>query len=279
MKARRDYGYVSIAKPGQEQTNEDASLAEAGRVAVSDGAGGGGVYAEKWAAYLLEKLPAEPISTFEELSGWVDTIWEPFYNEYEQKAKARGGLVLNKFYAEGSFATLAAAWSMGGGKWRWMAYGDSVVFHYCRRAGALSHSFTRLADFNNAPYLISLNDPLVEGAFRSGEFATEEGDRVFCASDALSHYILMEYELSRHGEYRQELAEAAGAGTRNAALVAAASAEGGINFQGDVVDKLAGCIGNPTNFQRHTERLLRRRIIALDDYSCSMVRVSSLGFR
>lgn len=34
---------------------------------------------------------------------------------------------------------------MSGGECRWVAYGDSVVFHYNRRSGLLEHSFTRLS--------------------------------------------------------------------------------------------------------------------------------------
>ena len=260
---------ASVAKPWQEQTNEDAVLAEAGRVAVSDGAGGGGIYADRWSRYLLDNLPKEPITTFAELDSWVDAVWEPFYDEYEQVARARGGLVLQKFYDEGSFATLAAAWATGGGRWRWMAYGDSVAFHYSRRLDRLSHSFTRLADFNKAPYLISLTCPLVEGAFRSGEFAAEDGDVVFCASDALAHYVLMEYELSRRDEYQEELAEAVSAGKRNAALVTAAAGRS-VDFRTDVVRELAACMGNDANFLCHAGRLLSRGLIGLDDYSCSM---------
>ena len=267
------YGKMSVAKPRQYQTNEDACMAAEGRIAVADGAGGGGVYADLWAAYLLERLPAEPITAFGGLVAWKDAVWEPFYDEREEAARRRGGLVLRKFYAEGSFATLAAAWSADGGRWRWMAYGDSVVFHYSRRQGVLSHSFTRLADFNKAPYLVSLVDPLVEGAFRSGTFDAEEGDTVFCASDALSHYILMEYELSRPGEYAGELAEAAGAPTRNAAMVRAAAGGKAADFGRDVVEKLWNCRNHNANFLRHAESLLSRHVIGLDDYSCAMARI------
>lgn len=37
---------ISIAKPGQGQVNEDAAIAKENLIAVSDGAGGGGLYAD-----------------------------------------------------------------------------------------------------------------------------------------------------------------------------------------------------------------------------------------
>ena len=59
---------------------------------------------------------------------------------------------LNKFYNEGSCATVAAAWKTNDEECRWIAYGDSVVFHY------------------NHPRLVSCKDPLEEEGFRSGVF-------------------------------------------------------------------------------------------------------------
>ena len=70
--------------------------------------------------------------------------------------------LLNKFYIEGSCATVAAAWQTNDDECRWIAYGDSVVSHYNRHTGLLQHSFTRLADFSNPPRLVSCKDPLEE---------------------------------------------------------------------------------------------------------------------
>lgn len=45
-------------------------------IAVSDGAGGGGLFAERWSAYLLSHLPATPINSAEELAFWIGENWE-----------------------------------------------------------------------------------------------------------------------------------------------------------------------------------------------------------
>ena len=135
---------ISLAKFEEDVTNEDAAVARKEVIAVSDGAGGGGVFADCWSKYIVERLPNEPIESFEAFDKWIDSIWEPFYNEYEAEAKTIGGLFLNKFYDEGSYATLVAVWESG----RWVSYGDSVAFCYNRESKELQHSFTRLADFN-----------------------------------------------------------------------------------------------------------------------------------
>ena len=119
---------ISIAKIDEGLVNEDAVIAREGLVAVSDGAGGGGVFADRWSRYLVEHLPDEPIVDYQSFDKWIDGIWEPFYNECEELAKVEGGMLLNKFYDEGSFATIVAVWEDG----HWMSYGDSVAF-CCKR--------------------------------------------------------------------------------------------------------------------------------------------------
>ena len=101
---------VSISKFEDGVINEDAVIATEKMIAVSDGAGGGGVYAERWSSYLVNHLPEVPIKSFDELDGWIEDIWETFYNDCEESAKQEGGMLLDKFYDEGSFATLAVIW-------------------------------------------------------------------------------------------------------------------------------------------------------------------------
>lgn len=260
---------TSIAKPEQGQNNEDYARASEKLLAVSDGAGGGGIYADLWSKYLLEHLPESPVTAFAELDQWLDGIWEEFYNACEAKAQAAGGMVLNKFYDEGSFATLAAVW-LTEGRAQWMSYGDSVVFHYNKKTDVLEHSFTKLADFNNPPYLINSKDPLKEEGFRSGEFLTDDNSVLFCATDALSHYILMMYELSHKEEYQDELTVAQNAGSRNSTYISTASLLCFDYFQ-HVITKLIHCGNRPRCFRLFVEALLRKRLIALDDYSYALL--------
>lgn len=132
---------VSISKPNQGQVNEDATIAKDNVIAVSDGAGGGGIYADLWSKYMLDNLKDIPLKDFSDFNAWTAEIWETFYNECEERAKQKGGMVLQKFYDEGSLATIAAIWTEGD-KCQWITYGDSVVFHYNSQTNILEHSFT-----------------------------------------------------------------------------------------------------------------------------------------
>lgn len=264
-------GSVTIAKQGEGCVNEDAVISKEGVIGVSDGAGGGGLFADKWSAYLLENLPNTPLLSADEADGWLETIWETFYNECEQTALKSGGLLLDKFYDEGSFATLAAVWRVEDSKCVWVSYGDSVAFHYNRKTKILEHSFGRLAEFNNPPYLINCKDELNKQGFHSGEFLTDEHSEVFVASDALAHYIIMMYEIMNHQNFEEELLEAMGKHSKNENYIKAAMNLMPFDFETDVLDILFSCVNDREKFVCFVRSLVSSSVLALDDYSLAVM--------
>jgi len=253
---------ISLAKFEENIINEDAAIAKENVIAVSDGAGGGGVFAERWSQYLVEHLPEKPIKNYKVFDKWVDGIWEPFYNDCEEKAKKIGGLFLSKFYDEGSFATLVAVWKNG----MWISYGDSVAFCYNRKTKKLQHSFTRLAEFNNPPYLINCKDPLDEKGFRKGQFKIDNDSIVFAASDTFAHYILMMYEVAHKELFADELRDAIDAQTKNSNFIKTAMTSDAIDFEKDLIIKLLNCTTWPI-LQNHIKGLKKKGLIGHDDYS------------
>ena len=256
---------LSIAKFEEGIVNEDAAIANENVIAVSDGAGGGGVFAERWSQCLVNHLPDKPIKNYKAFDKWIDGIWEPFYNDCEKEAKKKGGLFLNKFYDEGSYATLVAVWKNG----VWISYGDSVAFCYNKKTGGLQHSFTRLTDFNNPPYLINCKDPLYEKGFRSGKFKVTKDSVIFAVSDALAHYILMMYEIDNMENFENELEEAISAQTKNSNFVKAAMSLETIYFARRVMDKIE-CCTHEFLLKSHIKGLIKKGIIGYDDYSLAM---------
>ncbi len=253
---------LSISKFEEGIVNEDAAIAKQNVIAVSDGAGGGGVFADKWSKYLVEHLPDEPITDYASFDKWIDGIWESFYIHYEDIAKQEGGMLLNKFYEEGSFATIVAVWKSG----QWISYGDSVAFCYDKKTGEMQHTFGRLVDFNNPPYLVNCKDPTDEKGFKCGKFKMNADCIVFAASDALAHYIIMMYEASRKDDFADELKEAVNAQTKDSNFIKTAKTIKKINFGDVVIKKLINC-NNTYNLQRHIQNLRKNRLIAHDDYS------------
>lgn len=262
---------ITLGKFERNAINEDAVCAHKNMIAVSDGAGGGGLFADRWSRYIVSHLPSSPISSPEQLDEWIGAIWEVYYNKAEKSAKKLGGMALDKFYDEGSFATLAVVWAQNNDTCRWMTYGDSVVFHYDYATKKLTHSFSDLADFNNAPYLINCKDELDPAGFKGGEFKLTENSIVFVASDALSHYILMMYELAKRDKYFVELEAAAQVSTKNANLIKKGMALPDFKFEKEVIGKLRKSVYDKNYFKKWLGKLFRRGVLALDDYSVAMM--------
>lgn len=257
---------LSLAKFEDNITNEDAAIAKESFIAVSDGAGGGGVFAEYWSHYLVAHLPDKPIKSYKGFDKWIERIWEPFYNDCEEKAKNIGGMFLNKFYDEGSFATLVAVWKNGD----WISYGDSVAFCYNMKSGELKHTFTRLADFNNPPYLINCKDPLEKKGFRCGKIKITNDCIIFATSDTLAHYIIMMYEVTHSDNYADELQEAIKAQTKNSNYIKTAMEMNAIDFQKVVIQKLLNC-NRGFLLTNHIKGLKKKGLIGHDDYSIAML--------
>lgn len=253
---------LTVSKFDESVVNEDAVKATREWIAVSDGAGGGGVFADKWSAYLVNHIPQEPICDYQAFDKWIDGIWEPFYNESEGLAKKEGGMLLGKFYDEGSFATLVVVWKGG----NWISYGDSVAFCYDRVSGTLQHSFGRMVEFNNPPYLINCKDPTDEKGFASGNFNINDQCVVFAASDALAHYILMMYKLRHREEYYGELCEAIDAHTKDSNFISTALSIQKIDFEKNVIQKLLRC-KHDFNLACHLKSIYDKGLIGHDDYS------------
>lgn len=267
-------GCVSVAKGTFEPgcINEDSVICKSNLIAVSDGAGGGGLFAERWSRYLLDHLSDAPFADADALDQWIESIWEPYYTQCEEDAKLLGGLSLDKFYDEGSFATLIAVWKLSDNECRWISFGDSVAFHYNLRTHILEHSFGALSDFDRPPYLINCKDELKKEGFKSGVFQTDKDSIVFVASDALSHYIMMLYEVSKKGEFEQELTHVLKQQSKNENYVKMALNCKKIKFEQEVITKLCNCIGNAHNLAKHIQKLLKNGLIALDDYSFAVMK-------
>ena len=213
----------------------------------------------------MEHLTDEPITSFEAFDKWIESIWEPFYNECEAKAQKEGGMLLNKFYDEGSFATLVAVWKDG----HWMSYGDSVAFCYNRKTGHLDCSCGRIVDFNNPPYLVNCKDPINENGFKSGKFEIKSDSIVFAASDALAHYILMMYEASNKDLFSEDLLEATDAQTKNSNFVRTVMALKHKDFEQRLTKLLE--LKHKGLFKEHLRKLYRDGLIGLDDYSLAIL--------
>lgn len=263
-----------VTKSKENQSNEDSVLVRDDMIAISDGAGGVGVFADEWSKYLVEKIAErnkeDLIATFEQFDAWIGEIWENFYNEHEKKALTEDGNFQHKFYQEGSFATLVVAWKMNETACHWLTYGDSVVFHYSKSKGALEHSFSSLKDFSNLPFLISCKDVLIKDGFRSGDFELQEDSVVFAASDALSHYILMMYYVARKEDFESEIQEILTRGDEETKFLSVALNEKDFSFD-DLIQKLQSVAFDEKVFGEFVKDLREKNLLGTDDYTLAIL--------
>ncbi len=262
--------------------NEDSCHVQDDMIAISDGAGGCGVFASDWSKYLVEQISLRsnenPIVNFEEFDDWVDEIWESFYNEHEEKAKEYDGIFQTKFYQEGSYATLAVAWRTGADVCHYVRYGDSVIFHYSKSACKFEHSFTKLADFAKAPYLISCKDPLLPEGFKADDFSLSDDSVVLAASDALSHYILMMYYVTHQEEFKDEIEEILNGHTSDSQMLSIAlrdMANGHLTFD-MLMEQLQDASHDQDIFDHFVKELHSRGVLDIDDYTLAILKYSNI---
>ena len=141
---------------------------------------------------------------------------------------------------------------------------------YNKKTGKLQHSFTRLSDFNNPPYLINCKDPLNEKGFRKGQFKIDKNSIVFAASDTLAHYILMMYEVAHKDMFADELHAAINAQTKNSNFIKVAMSMTKIDFGIDVIRKLQNSYRDFL-LTNHIKGLKKKGLIGHDDYSIAMM--------
>ncbi|MEE0083993.1 MAG: hypothetical protein UE068_07225 [Paludibacteraceae bacterium] len=274
--------YKTLKKFTDNIPNEDSCRVQDNMIAISDGAGGCGVFANEWSEYLVNKISQRnneiPIVSFDQLDAWLDEIWEPFYNEHEEMAKVYDGIFLSKFYQEGSYATLAVVWKTRTDTCHYVTYGDSVVFHYSKSVCKFEHSFSKLSDFAKPPYLISCKDPLQREGFKANDFILEDDSVVFAASDALSHYILMMYYVTHKEDYKSEIEEILSANTSESQMLSIALSE---NSEGRhtfdlLIRQIQDISQDQKAFDEFVQVLHKRGVLDIDDYTIAVLKYDNM---
>ena len=201
--AKQDGNYYS--------ENEDAVFIsdDKKRLALSDGAGGTGVEAHRWSRYLLEKLPETAIKSFDELSAWQDTIWQSYFDTIQTDLENNAPHALDKFFTEGSSATLISVWLEGKGKTKKahiLSYGDSVICLFREKTKEIKTNIQDLSVFLESPFLLNSNDlPVEHGIYETWDI--KKGDVLLIASDTIGQFILSSYYILQKAEKHEKIFE------------------------------------------------------------------------
>ncbi len=190
---------------GNIRTNEDTFVVEMHQntvFAVSDGAGGSGIFARDWANTLLKNLPDKPFADIKALNEWIESFWEKFYLEKKQEiehntAQNLVDFVKIKFNEEGSFATLLAVW-ITENHIKTVAFGDStLVVYYPNTKKCVFFPYTDVLDYENNPFLLNWHETANEKGFFAHTFDIDTNFHtplhLYLVTDALAQYLHCAY--------------------------------------------------------------------------------------
>lgn len=269
--AKQDGNYLS--------ENEDAVFVsnDGQRFALSDGAGGTGVETHRWSRYLLEKLPETPIKSFEELCLWQDGIWQTYFDTIEANLKDNAPDALDKFYTEGSSATLVGVWvevKGRGKKAHVLSYGDSVVCLFREKTNEIFTNIMDLSVFLESPFLLNSNDaPVNHGYYETWNI--KKGDVLLIASDTIGQFLMSSFYILQESEKHQKVFETIkNSPVRFADIfqnIEKYYEKNTYNWQ-TVLNELWDNITVEEKFKRYTDTLRHFGIMGLDDYSVIMCK-------
>jgi hypothetical protein len=260
--------------------NEDAVFIsdDKKRFALSDGAGGTGVEAHRWSRYLLEKLPETPVKSFTELSAWQDSIWQFYFDTIQTDLENNAPHALDKFFTEGSSATLISVWLEGKGKTKKahiLSYGDSVICLFRAKNKEIKTNITDLSVFLDSPFLLNSNElPTEHGIYETWDI--KKGDVLLIASDTIGQFILSSYYILQEAEKHEKIFEVIkNSPVRFADIFQKLEDYYRLkpeeNWQ-TVLSMIHESLMSETAFKTYTETLKDFGILGLDDYSVVLVK-------
>jgi hypothetical protein len=198
-----------------EDENEDAiGISENSNFhlfAMSDGAGGAGIYCKEWANFIVNNQPEFPILSDEEANNWFQNISQSFYEFIKPKVNYDNIFIGERFDNEGSYATLLYVWlSKTDKKYFLTGIGDTTLFFFKKKnedySVSLIYPINKQSSLNDNPDLINWQRPL-EYSLLSKSVDYEPGDTIIICTDSLSRRITYQLLLINQSETEQCLNE------------------------------------------------------------------------
>ena len=241
------------------------------KIALSDGAGGMGLFAADWSKQLVDNLPNEPFENVESVSNWIGTFWEQFYDRYSQKAEKLGSDFQNKFFEQGSAATLIALWEKEN-RFEWVIYGDSCISIFSKNE--IDNTFEMFpyslpSQFYGYPYLINVQEECLQEGFEKGSFENENVNFIILTSDALSLYILLKvWQVEKKEEFEKLTVENSKIGNLASKID---EIEKPISTN-DFLENLWEIMESKESFEKWCYEKYNLGVLESDDYTCVIIK-------
>lgn len=161
---------------------------------LSDGAGGVGIFSADWARFLTQRQPETYPDDRRYWHNWFSTAAEAFYEQIDPENNLNDPLVLQKFYSEGSYATLLYVWiDEQKDELTSLAVGDTFLFHFnLNGRSAMLKQIYPLANhhtLDDFPQLLNWNRA-IEDWPAPYQAKLEKNDVIICCTDALAKFFI-----------------------------------------------------------------------------------------
>ncbi len=257
---------------GRMRPTEDVISINNNWAALSDGAGGTGVYTDIWAKLLTCCLPECPFADIEALWQYVQQQGGAFLQEVGPLV-ATNPIVEYKLWREGSAASLAAIWwKYEGGQMmvEWLSYGDSAVMIYQPHLQKLQiQTYLQSPDqFLRNPHLLNWKaQGLSANAFCRSEKPLSFRGRIFwLASDALAQHLYWFY-LSHNPKGRKQLDSLLQNYPEAYPLIDRLCKYAKVKSFEEHIAQMKKALRDPKTFQEFCYQLHEKKLLRRDDYA------------
>lgn len=172
------------------QENDDFQL-----IAISDGAGGVGIFCKEWANHLVINQPPYPVPDLSAGKEWFLKLSKSFYESQIKLLNLNDPFVREKFHEEGSYATMLYCWfSVKEKQLFYSGIGDTILFYFQKINGQycvkLIFPTDNLNTLTDHPQLLNWSKEM-NYDLSSNSILFNNGDKVLLCSDSFARWIII----------------------------------------------------------------------------------------
>jgi hypothetical protein len=188
----------NFIEKNSEYENEDALVVKESNdfhlLSLSDGAGGAGIFCKDWALFLAEQQPVAPFCSDLQASEWFLKLSKLFYEKQIKKIDTSDDFVREKFYEDGSYATLLYCWvSKKENTLYYTGTGDTTLFIFSKNGKEfipqVIYPINTQNKLNDSPKLLNWNKEL-KYSLLSNSASFKNGDIAIMCTDGLARRII-----------------------------------------------------------------------------------------
>jgi len=267
--------------------NFDASVyrveKDKGICVIADGTKNKGVLSYKWAQYLCDQSPLEPIRTQKGFQFFLDDIWERFYDTNHKKIK--DSFLQHQFEKQGSFSTYTACWLNNKNNktyYQWLSYGNSTILLYNTKKDELfvpQYKDSVLGFLKNKGLVNWKEDDLKEKYLLFGEKKEFDKDlKIVLATDAMAEHLVLSYLIlkAKDEQYWKDLQKMMQSDTKLSELIYQNRGAFSYRTFNEVLDKWQEVVQNKTLLD-YISTLQSKGQLAKDDITFQIISYNLSG--